>query len=131
MLTGRCFCGAISYAAAAPYHRTLCHCSMCRRSAGAPCVAWFSLARADFRLLQGVPKRFRSSAWATRTFCPDCGTPLTFEADATPDELDVTTCSLDDPARLPPQDHTFVEAQLPWLLLADGLSRHARTRDDY
>lgn len=51
--------------------------------------------RSRFRLVQGTPARFRSSPTATRSFCAGCGT-LTFEQDGAPDEIDVTTCSLDE-----------------------------------
>ena len=102
MLKGGCFCGAIRYEArGTPFHETNCHCSICRRTTGAPFVAWFSVPRSDFQFAQGTPARFRSSANGTRTFCPHCGTQLTFEHDDA-SELDVTTCSLDDPERLPP-----------------------------
>lgn len=44
MLTGRCHCGAISYAMPADVlHHALCHCSDCRRVAGAPMVSWAML----------------------------------------------------------------------------------------
>jgi hypothetical protein len=130
MLKGGCFCGAIRYqAAGAPFHQTSCHCSMCRRAAGAPLVAWFSVPRSSFRFVQGAPTRYRSSAKATRSFCPRCGTQLTFEGDATPDELDVTTCSLDDPERVPPADHVYTSTRLAWVKLADGLPEYTEGRN--
>jgi len=36
---------------------------------------------------------------------------LTFEHEDFLDEIDVTTCSLDDPERVPPRDHTQYEQQ--------------------
>ena len=129
MLAGGCFCGAIRYEAAGPASsHALCHCEMCRRTTGAPCVAWFTVARSAYRLLSGTPTSFRSSTHGTRTFCPACGTQLTFADDASPDEVDVTTCSLDDPALAPPASHIYVHSQVPWLALADGLPRHQRSR---
>ena len=82
-LTGGCLCGAIRYEVrGAPYHRTVCHCSICRRSAGAPMVAWFSVKLADFAFTAGQPASYRSSAKAQRSCCPTCGTQLTFKLDA-------------------------------------------------
>ena len=129
MLTGGCFCGRVRYeAGGAPYNSTACHCTICRRTSGAPLVAWFSVPRSQFRVA-GEPRSFRSSAKATRSFCPECGTALTFELDAAADEIDVTTASLDDPNRVPPADHTYAESRLDWVKLADGLPqfRHARS----
>ena len=128
-LRGRCLCGAIRYEVTGePYDATLCHCSLCRRASGAPLVAWFSVSADEFRLLDGEPASFRSSEHATRTFCSRCGTPLTFRSDRTPDEVDVTTCSLEDPELVPPADHTQVATRLAWLKVADGLPEFADKR---
>jgi len=54
MLMGGCFCGAVRYEAGSPYHLTNCHCTTCRRTSGAPFVTWFSVRRAEFKLLQGA-----------------------------------------------------------------------------
>lgn len=124
MLTGGCHCSAIRYQADnAPYHRTLCHCTTCRATTGAPCVAWFTVNTSDFRYTQGTPTQYRSSDHATRTFCPICRTQLTFIDDASRNDIDITTCSLDVLTDVGPQDHTFTSSQVPWLKLADGLPR--------
>ena len=79
MLTGGCQCGRVRYdASGEPQGPTLCHCNDCRRVAAAPAVAWFTIRTQDFRLTAGQPSVFQSSANATRSFCPDYGTPLTF-----------------------------------------------------
>ena len=131
MLTGGCFCGRVRYEAdAAPFNPTICHCSMCRRASGAPMVAWFSVPRSRFRLA-GEAVRFRSSDRATRSFCPTCGTQLTFELDGAPqDEIDVTTCSLDAPERVAPADHTWTAGMLAWVKLSDGLPQFRAARQD-
>lgn len=129
MLNGGCFCGHLRYeAAGTPADETNCHCSICRRTTGAPFVAWFSVPRSDFRLLQGEPARFRSTPKATRSFCPRCGTQLTFEHDDFPDEIGVTTSSLDDPRGVPPRDHTYTADRLPWIELGDALPRYREGR---
>ena len=84
-------------------------------------VAWFTVPRTEFRLVAGAPARFASSDRAERSFCPRCGTPLTFEGAAFPDEVDITTASLDDPEAMPPRDHTHTATRLRWLRLDDGL----------
>lgn len=116
MLEGGCFCGAVRYEAyGAPFNATLCHCSDCRRIAGAPTVAWFSVASQDFHFVKGEPRCFASSDRAVRSFCGDCGTCLTFQSTASPGEIDVTTCSLDEPERLPPLDCSHVGSRLSWV----------------
>lgn len=129
MLSGGCYCGDIRYETdGTPFHETVCHCSICRRTSGAPIVAWFSVPRAQFRVIRGEPRRFRSPQ-AVRSFCPRCGTQLTFAADAFPEEIDVTTASLDDPNALPPKDHSYVTTRLTWVVLADGLPQFSGSRE--
>jgi hypothetical protein len=129
MLTGGCHCGHVRYEAAGPSsNETNCHCSICRRTSGAPFVAWFSVRRSGFRIVRGEATRYASSAKATRAFCPRCGTQLTFQHVDFPDEIDVATCSLDDAERVPPRDHIHTSAQLGWIVLADRLPRFTEAR---
>lgn len=129
VLTGGCFCGRVRYEITGqPFHSTICHCADCRKASAAPFVACFSVKRAGFRLTRGTPRAFASSAWGTRRFCPDCGTPLTFVHADWPDDIDVTTCSLDTPASVPPTDHVRTASQLCWIHLADDLPKHAGPR---
>jgi hypothetical protein len=123
MLEGRCFCGFIRYSVeGTPYNETNCHCSICRRLSGAPFVAWFTVAERELRFVAGEPATIRSSDHGTRAFCPRCGTPLTFQSDRAPGEIDVTTCSLEHPELVPPRDHTRASSKVPWVALADGLA---------
>lgn len=128
-LQGGCACGELRYeAGGALADPGFCHCTLCRRTSGAPVLAYGSAARSEFRWIQGAPQRHRSSSRATRTFCGACGTHLTMEMDHAADVIDVTLGSLDDPSRVAPAFHIWTEQQLPWLQVADGLPRHLRTR---
>src|SRR5690606_31877078 len=96
-MRGGCYCGYVVYEVSPPFsEETNCHCSICRRTSGAPFVAWLTAEAAMFRLVEGKPTQFRSSSHATRTFCPRCGTQLTFASDRTPEQVDVTIASLSD-----------------------------------
>lgn len=131
LLHGGCACGAVRYeVSGTPFHRTLCHCVDCRRAAGAPAIAWFSVRTSELAWVAGTPALRRSSPPAQRGFCGRCGTQLLFRSDALPDEVDVTTCSLDDPEAAAPEDHTFAGQALRWLHLDDGLPAYQRTRDE-
>ena len=131
MLHGGCYCGRIRYEIAdTPFHETNCHCSICRRTTGAPFVTWVTVSRTAFRFTDGEPTRFKSTDKGTRGFCATCGTQLTFEHRDFTDEIDVTTCSLDDPNAVPPKDHTRVSSKLRWIELADGLPEFAESRPD-
>ncbi len=128
MLAGGCFCGAVRYQVTAePFHSTLCHCSDCRRMTGAP-VAWFTVPVSGFQFTAGAPRGFRSSPKVERQFCGDCGTGLTFQHADLPQEIDITTCSLDMPEQMAPKDHTFTRSRLAWMRLADGMPEYEIAR---
>jgi hypothetical protein len=131
MLKGGCYCGKIRYEATGlPFHETICHCSICRRTSGAPFVAWFSVRTAEFRFVFGSPKQFRSTPEGMRSFCGDCGTPLTFQRVDCMDEIDITTCSLDDPEAAAPRDHTRASSRLKWVRVGDDLPEYPESRSD-
>ena len=112
---GGCLCGGVRYRATGVASQpTFCHCTSCRRASGAPAVAWVTFPANAFAFTRGEPVCFRSSAPVRRTFCGRCGTPLTYEHDAVPQAVDVTTASLDEAGRCPPLDHTWVSERLPW-----------------
>src|SRR5690242_6137127 len=116
MLTGRCFCGAIRYETdGVPTNQTNYHCSICRRTSGAAFVSWFTVPANAYRITSGTPARMKSSGHGMRTFCRECGTPLTFQSTNFPCEIDITTCSLENAEDVPPRDHTHVGEKLSWV----------------
>ncbi|MBF0665736.1 MAG: GFA family protein [Brevundimonas sp.] len=121
MLTGGCHCGSVRYEAdGAPVERALCHCDLCRRTTGAPAVAWFTVRESDLRLT-GEPVRHASSDHAERSFCGRCGTQITFRDAAYEDRIDVTTGSLDDPEACPPVEQIWVRSRPAWMATAHAL----------
>ena len=130
-LIGGCCCGAVRFETSDQVsNATICHCPTCRRAAGAASVAWYSVAVAGYRITSGSPARFQSSAAVTRTFCGACGTPLTYSREDEPGTIAVTVCSLDEPQRLVPADHTFTRYRLDWDLICDGKPAFAGTRSE-
>ena len=122
---GRCLCGTTQYEATGePVAAVLCHCSMCRRAAGAPAVAWAMFASDQFVVTGGQIAKYLSSDGAERGFCSGCGTTLTFSADYLPGLVDVTISSLDDPSRLSPSMHIWESRRLDWFVSADPWPRH-------
>ncbi len=122
---GGCLCGSLRYAArAAPFDSGYCHCRLCQRSSGAPVLAFASFRARDFAYLKGAPASYRSSPRGSREFCATCGTQIAFRGDATPDQVDVNTGSLDDPARVEPRRHIYTASRIPWFETTDRLPRH-------
>lgn len=120
---GGCLCGATRYETTTPARgTTYCHCSDCRRASGAPVVAWTFFTTPGLRWT-GARPRVLEWAGRERTFCPLCGSPLTFFDSALPHQFEVTTCTLDDPDSVPPVDHNWICDRLPWFDTRDSLPR--------
>jgi hypothetical protein len=129
LLTGRCFCGAVRYRCGAPLcPPTLCHCESCRRVAGAHSVAWLTVLAGSLIYPMAKPVEFSSSLKVFRSFCGQCGTPLTYRREDRAGEIDITVVTLDWPADIVPADHVWMEDALPWDRPGDGLPQHPKTR---
>ena len=127
---GGCFCGTLRYRVdGAPTASAICHCASCRRASGAAAVAWVSFPLTRFRWIRGTPRAHRSSPGVERTFCERCGTPLTYARDALPGTIDVTTASLDEPARFPPTREVWIADRLAWQRLDPALEHLAAEGD--
>jgi hypothetical protein len=128
---GGCLCGAIRFrVSGAPVTSGICHCRTCRRISSAPMLPFVTFPYDRFQLTLGKPADFHSSPPVTRSFCGRCGTPLTYRHNDYADEIDVMTCSLDDPETFPPSYHIWVSQKLSWVKLSDGLPAHDTIRDD-
>ncbi len=83
---------------------------MCQKAFGGLYAPLVNLGTAEIVWTKREPKRFRSSNHVSRGFCPDCGTPLTYEA---PDGVALAIGAFDDPSRLAPQIQFGIEGKLP------------------
>ncbi len=114
-VVGGCLCGAVRYRVTGDTTaRSLCHCRSCRLASGAPSVAWAVFRAADFAFVKGQPASFKSSPKVVRTFCGQCGTPLTYQSESRPQATDVTTITLDDAERFAPTKEIFLAEKLAW-----------------
>jgi hypothetical protein len=127
--TGRCLCGAIRYAFCGPPEWVVhCHCDSCRRQVSSPIATFVGVLRKNFRFTAGSPKSYVSSPGVARSFCPDCGSPIAYEAERLPDEIHLFHGTLDEPGRLAPTAHVFGEEQVSWFEVDDELPRYAQGR---
>lgn len=129
--TGRCLCGAIRYRVSGPPNWAgFCHCESCRRATGGAAVAYAGFSTDRFRFEAGEPAVFESSSAVRRSFCPRCGTSLTYVSDRWPEEVHILLGTADHPEDFSPQGHFFTNQQLPWLHFADGLPTYATTASE-
>ena len=126
ILTGGCQCGAVRFRCEVkPDSAHICHCRMCQKAFGsffAPLVS----ARPDTLVwTKAEPTRFASSNHAERGFCPECGTPLTYEAQ---EGVSIAIGAFDDPAAVVPVKQFGLEAKLGYIGALDTLP--GMTTDD-
>jgi hypothetical protein len=122
-LAGGCLCGAIRYECATrPCDVHYCHCRLCQKAFGSVFAVFGSLPRTALVFTCGAPHLHRSTPYAERGFCRDCGTPLTFRY-LRSDWIAIAIGSLDHPEAVRPDMHWGIESQVPWLSLHDGLPR--------
>lgn len=117
MHQGQCHCGAIRYELEGePMHHALCHCTDCRRSAGAPVVGWAMFKAPAVRVTQGEARVYSSSEHGRRHFCANCGTGLFYTNDKIlPGITDVQSGTLDDPDALPAQVQIQTADRIGWM----------------
>jgi hypothetical protein len=129
-ITGGCQCGAVRYALhAAPSDPHLCHCRMCQKSFGSYFASLTGVATDRFEVTRGAPAVFRSSDFAERGFCRDCGTPLTF-ARVDSGFIAVSMGSLDEPERVRPLHQSGRESRMPWFAALAALPGNATTEEE-
>jgi hypothetical protein len=121
--TGGCQCGAVRYQLdGEPNDVALCHCEGCRKSSGAPVMAWAGYAEARMTVTKGAPKVINSSGKSFRSFCSACGTGLFYRNEEfLPGVVEVTLGSLDKPESLAPTLHIQAAEQLAWMKRAHEL----------
>jgi hypothetical protein len=125
---GGCQCGSIRYEVSGePQHASLCHCIDCRKSAGAPAVAWAAYLEEDFRIIKGQAVTFSSSGLSMRSFCGTCGTGLYFvNAEVLPGIVDIQTATLDDPNAIVMECQIQTAERIEWMADLQGLPEFAR-----
>jgi len=122
-ITGGCHCGAIRYEVNGDLIvHALCHCTDCRRHAGAPMVGWAMHAADAVKVTQGEPKIYASSKHGRRHFCANCGTGLFYVNEhAMPGIIDIQSGTYDDPDVVPPVVHIQIAERIGWMARAHEL----------
>lgn len=116
--TGRCLCGAVSYAIKGePALMGQCHCRGCQQASG---TGHMSLAffAADQVEIKGETTGYDSIAdngnIVTRHFCPTCGSRIFNVNSGRPGLVAITAGSADDSSWFSPQAVVFTKARPSW-----------------
>jgi hypothetical protein len=123
--SGGCRCGAIRLLASGqPLSVIYCHCKDCRRSSGAPVSLFAGYRTGQVEMERGTPKGYVSSPGIKRSFCAECGTPLSYEDRRLEGEVYLHVGVFDDPQTFEPEVHDWVSQKLSWFDLRDDLPRY-------
>lgn len=127
--SGRCLCGAVRYRFDGPPNwQAHCHCESCRRATSAPITSFFAVDHGRIAWSGTPPQHYESSPGILRSFCPRCGSPLTYQSDVRTGEIDVYALTLDDPTAFAADRHVMWNERLPWLHIADDLPKNRALR---
>ena len=127
---GGCHCGALRYALwETPQDLTICHCSICQSTTGAPHLGWGTISKSAFQL-SGTATKYKSSEGCMRQFCPSCGTQLSFSESSRPDQVDFTIASLDNAEHYKPVTALHTDFRLAWDEVATGCQAFPNHRNE-
>ena len=129
-IEGGCLCGKVRYSAETePAFVGVCHCKNCQKQAGTA----FSVVIAvptEALSVQGTLKTYDdhgdSGKILHRSFCPECGSPITSDTELMPALTIIKAGTLDDTSWLTPGMEIFCDSAQPWVSLAGDRQRFPR-----
>ena len=125
MVEGSCLCGTVRWRVNAPFTRmTHCHCTICRKTHGAPFATYAAVPAEAFEYLAGEDALtvYESSPGYQRPFCSRCGSAAPHRS--LDGSMVVPAGCLDGPAGIAPGEHIFASSRAPWHAIADDLPCH-------
>ncbi len=118
--TGGCLCGDIRFKVNKdPVWAGHCHCTLCRRQTATAFTTGVDFVAEAFEWTNGKPVYFRDSMGVDRSFCPRCGSSMTWELPGR--DVTVFVGSLDRADDIQPTCHIFTSTMLPWVKLDDDI----------
>ncbi|MGB3408776.1 MAG: GFA family protein [Jannaschia sp.] len=120
-MQGACLCGAVRIAVSGAYVAAVgaCHCRLCRTWSGTSFAGFEASAAAV--TVTGAVTEFRSSPFATRAFCPVCGSHLWLRNDGPDSDYEFVPGAFPAAAEFPLISEIYV----------DVAARHARLAGDH
>jgi hypothetical protein len=135
-LTAKCACGAVSlHLSGKVLSMFMCSCEDCQRATGAGHSAVLLAQPADVTI-SGAVKSFarpaNSGAVLTRSFCPECGTPLAAQSSRAPQVLMLPVGLFGAAAAdwYAPNQLIFARSHRDWDAIAADLPQHQTYRDE-
>jgi len=129
-LSGRCFCGQVTWQSPGPVLWSgKCHCDSCRRATSAPFTSFFGVPRESVIWPGMLAENPTSDGRVIRQFCAVCGTQMTYKNVIWPTEIHLYAATLDDSSQFEPQAHFHYAERLPWVHISDDLPKYPGSAD--
>ncbi|MFG5380584.1 GFA family protein [Yoonia sp. R2-816] len=123
-ITGRCYCGSITFRSASkPLTVAYCHCEDCRRATGGPVAAFAAFDDDAITFEPNEGKNVTVNPGVTRSFCDNCGSSLAGRYEYLPNQIYISIGVIDQAADLAPVVHAHEANRLTWLHIVDDLER--------
>ena len=75
----------------------------------------------NLKITQGTPKEYQSSTKVIRTFCENCGSPISYTHEDYSDKVEMPVGAFDDLELLAPQMHIWTSRKPKWFMIHDNL----------
>ena len=122
--TGRCLCGAVRFRFSGEVLASgHCHCESCRRATSSPVTTFFTVAKQGIAFSGDDYRFYASSPSVRRGFCGRCGSPLSYENEQRPEEMDIYVASLDPGGDFDIKEHWHWAERVSWLHCDDDLPK--------
>lgn len=119
---GQCLCGDVKITTyGEPKWISHCHCPSCQKATGAAFATFAGFAASAIMISGENYNRFSSSPGVRRGFCRNCGSSVSFEGEAWPEEVHIFVSLMDNASELMPERHVYARTKRPWVKLSDGL----------
>lgn len=98
-----------------------CHCDDCRRSSGAPVLAFAGYEKTKIKwTADATLTRWQNGPFA-RLFCEACGSPVAYTDEQADDMIFFYVGFMENAEAFAPEHHSYNGERLEWLTLADSL----------
>jgi hypothetical protein len=130
-VTGKCFCGAISFKALVdPTRVVACHCTDCQIFSGAPFRAVLPTPIGNVEVT-GTAKQYvkvaESGNRRIQSFCGECGSHLwATEGDGEPRTMNLRLGCIEERDQLTPTVQVWGHSAMPWLDQLSSVPMHTK-----
>lgn len=133
-LNARCACGAVTVSVDGPiYSMFMCSCEDCQKVSGTGHATVGIADPADVTVAGSIKSFARpadSGATFTRSFCPECGTPICGRSSRAPNSIMLPVGLFGpDTAWFVPNQLIFARSHRKWDVIAGDLPRHQTYRE--